>query len=402
VFAFAGTVEIHHLVAAFSPDGRLLAAPVMYLPAKGTTVRLWDLDTGRPVRRFPQQNAVAGAVAFSRDGKRLAVAERRGVAGGTRSEGTIRAYALGGGRELWRERQEHWQITSLTFSPEDRLLAVCHDGGMDLLDAATGRSHRRVELRAHYVGPVTFAPDGRTLAFAWWPEEGVDYSVRLLEVASGTVRSAWRGHEGAVTALAFSPDGRTLASGSTDATVLLWDATNRTPSVAAPPPTAEQLKALWSELAAEDAAAAFKAMRRLAAAPAEAVPFLKQRIHPVPRKPVDARTVTRLITDLDDNRFKVREKATRELEALGAPVVPALRKTLAGKPDLDVQRRIERLLAKLDPPSPTPHLLRSLRALEVLEWIGTPDARKMVQAVADGDPWAELTRAAQQVLRCMR
>src|SRR5262249_8144909 len=69
---------------------------------------------------------------------------------------------------------------------------------------------------------VAFAPDGRTLAMAC--REG---SVRLWEVASGTLVATLKGHSSAVNAVVYSPDSRTLASGGTDQTGRLWDVETR-------------------------------------------------------------------------------------------------------------------------------------------------------------------------------
>ena len=51
--------------------------------------------------------------------------------------------------------------------------------------------------------------------------------IRLWAVSDGTSLGVILGHTGAVTALAFAPDGRTLISGSTDATIRLWDVTSK-------------------------------------------------------------------------------------------------------------------------------------------------------------------------------
>src|SRR5204863_8010970 len=93
------------------------------------------------------------------------------------------------------------------------------------------------------------------------------------------------GHSGNVTALAYSPDGTLLASGGSDASIILWDATKlgrRTapPSVAGVELTADQVKKCWDDLAAADAKVAYKAVRALAASPAVSVPRLQELLPP--------------------------------------------------------------------------------------------------------------------------
>jgi hypothetical protein len=72
-----------------------------------------------------------------------------------------------------------------------------------------------------------------------------------------------------------------------------------------------------------------------------------------------------------------------------------LRQALAGTPSAEARRRIERLLHRLEGPA----MLRINRALEALEHVATPEARAVVQALAQGDAHARPTQEAQAVLK---
>jgi hypothetical protein len=109
--------------------------------------------------------------------------------------------------------------------------------------------------------------------------------------------------------------------------------------------------------------------------------------------------VNRLIADLGDEDFDKREKATRELRALGDAVELRLRQALDRNPSAENRRRIEDLLARLDEAAPSGEALRALRAIEVLEHIGTPEASRLLKALADGAPEARLTREAKAALQ---
>jgi hypothetical protein len=102
------------------------------------------------------------------------------------------------------------------------------------------------------------------------------------------------------------------------------------------------------------------------------------------------------LADLQSDRFELRRQAEATLEKLGDLTEPALRKALADEPPLEVRQRLERLLAKHF--VPTVEQLRELRAVELLELIGTSEAREELQALARGVPDARLTSAAKSAL----
>lgn len=107
----------------------------------------------------------------------------------------------------------------------------------------------------------------------------------------------------------------------------------------------------------------------------------------------------RLIADLDSDDFTVREKAKKQLRQLGERAEPGLREALKGKSPLEARRRIEELIEELQALSTSPDCLRELHAVEVLEHIGTAEARQMLRTLADGAAHARLTREAKASLQ---
>jgi len=170
------------------------------------------------------------------------------------------------------------------------------------------------------------------------------------------------------------------------------------PGRAAPPDTKE-LEPLWKELAGEDAAKAYRAIWSFVASPEQSVPFLRKHLEPA-RGP-DQKRLTSLLADLDSPKYQVREKALQELAKLGELAEPGLKRVLEGKPSLEVRQRVERLLEQLQGTIIAPDRLREIRAVEALEHIGTAEARRLLQDLAQGAPEARLTqeaKAAQQRL----
>jgi hypothetical protein len=158
-----------------------------------------------------------------------------------------------------------------------------------------------------------------------------------------------------------------------------------------------EVETCWKELAGATVLQATEHVRLLTAGPKQTVPYLRERLHPVPE--VDAKVLARLIAELGHERFPVRQKAEDELEKLGERAVPALEKMAASGPPLDLQRRVQRLLDRVARQTITPDYLRFIRALHVLEAIASPEAREILKALAAGAPRARETQAAAEALK---
>jgi hypothetical protein len=200
--------------------------------------------------------------------------------------------------------------------------------------------------------------------------------------------------------LAFAPDGRSLATGLQDTTILIWDMMPAA-RASAQPLSAAQLDRLWSDLAGADATQAYAAIGRLIARQAEALPLLRKRLQPVAALPTER--VKHLLADLDSDQFERREAAARQLTELGELAEPALREALGKNPALDLRRRIEQLLSSLDTPViRSPQMLRGIRAVCVLEQIGTSSAQEILENIATGAPSVRLTREAKSALERLK
>jgi hypothetical protein len=336
-------------------------------------------------------------LAFSSDGKLLAAGDRAGE---------VRVWNSASGQLVHQlnpppESGTFFATRSLRFSPDSALLACGQNGQVLIWDTVTWKEVGKLGEHAGAVFDLAFAPDGRTLATACW-----DAKVRLWEVATWEKRRQFEGHRGRLFHADFSPDGRTLASGSSNGEVLLWDvtglATERFRQVR--PLSAEELESLWRELQGSDAAGAYRAVGMLAAAPRQAVPFLKDRLRPAT---VGSTQVEQWLADLGAEDFAVREKATEGFARLGKSAQPALRRALTDATsaearkraeDLEFRKRIGDLLDKMETEAPTPEQLVTFRALEVLEILGSPEARAVLQTLAEGAAGAERTEQAKASL----
>jgi HEAT repeat protein len=160
--------------------------------------------------------------------------------------------------------------------------------------------------------------------------------------------------------------------------------------------SAERCHKLWDDLASPKTPVATRAFWTLTLGGNDALPFFHKHLHPAPSAAPER--ISRLIADLDSDRFKVRQQATAALEQVLDAAGPALRKAWYKAPSLEARRRLERLLSLADPEQCAARR-SELRALKVLERIATPEARQLLGRLAKGLPAARLTREARAALR---
>ncbi len=367
---------------AFSPDGRVLASG-------NVATHLWEVASGRKIREipFPGQHGVQ-SLAFSPDGKILAT-------GGPHKNIPLWKVATGTeDRKL--EGQHRGYEPCLAFSPCGRLLAST-DVGKNFHVWEVASSQRRFSIPGSSEGCVAFSPNGNLLALA-----GSDKIVHVYDVVRREEIHQFRGHDGWIKALAFVPNGAFLASGSQDGTVLIWDVRSLERKMQRKyiPLNQKEFDSCWLDLAKGKGDRAHHAIRSLVAAGDQSVTFLQQVCPPHPKE--DFEKIPQLLRDLDSDQFPIREKAAAQLEIMGEKVVPALLKLQQKPPSLEVSRRVDYLLKKLEKASISPEKIRSLRAVEVLERIATPQAQRVLESLSQGAQEAFLTQDAKNALDRLR
>ncbi len=377
---------------AFTANGKILAAG-----GTDRKLRLWDVATGRErfnrvVRGLPMRPTGAtnvrrdyfSKVVFTRDGRIMALSIGN----------TVYVADVAAGQRLFQFEKKGSTAAALSLSPDGKTM-ICGGSGrsLRLVETASGKDLHKIDIEMPEYDDIlaaAFAPNGRTVAVAAGRMQGWIF---LFDVLTGKQRLRLPGAASSVNGLAFSPDGTKLASAQDDSTTLIWDVSAARRQLARSDLAAKDLERLWTDLRDTDAVKAHAALWTLAAAPQQAVPFLKEHLHPVPRVSPDR--LQQLIADLDADEFARREQASRELAKLGSEAEPALRKARESKPSLEVRRRVDALLEDLACQTEmTPDALRHIRAIQVLEQIGSPEARNILKSLAQGAPAAPATRDA--------
>jgi RNA polymerase sigma factor (sigma-70 family) len=190
----------------FSPDSRLLAAW-----HGDYRLRLWDVAQGRVLHDFP--GGKVGAVhdaAFTPDGQQLLIIGPDNVA--------LYLYEVASGKEVRRFEGHTLRVTDVAVSADGRRALSCGlDGTIRLWDIQTGKELRRLETDDGGLRRVAFCPDGRRAV-----SSGYGKTLRLWDLLTGQELYRLAGHDGVVCCVAVSPDGRYALSGCSDHTARLW------------------------------------------------------------------------------------------------------------------------------------------------------------------------------------
>jgi hypothetical protein len=197
-------------------------------------------------------------------------------------------------------------------------------------------------------------------------------------------------------AVSFSPDGRLLATSAEDTTILLWDlARPLSEKPALPgPKNADEAERLWDLLGHPDPTESDRALWTLIAAPEHVLRLMKKELTPRPRLEVER--LKAVIAQLDSEDFQQRETASATLLELDVTVVPALQ--AARKiGTAEQRRRLDEVIRRLEERHQQ-WKLRAIRAMEVMERIGTSAARGMIEKIAQGSDAEATTHEARLIL----
>ncbi len=375
----------------FTPDGTGLMTG-----SYDRTCRLWDVASGEDQRHFDVTNGWISDVAISPDGRSLYsgmktfdlhtgrlkaifldaqgkeygnanyleglfTRDSAGVLART-PEGVLLFDASSGRRLGLVAKPPQWQY-ALALSRDGRLLATggemsagrngLKDYSIRLWEIASGQEVARLgdDVHGHVGGPsgpttaLAFSHDGRWLALGGAIGRGHqpgDLALRFWDLASLVPRYRFHGHKGTITKVAFSHDDRRLVSASEDATALVWDLSRMNTAPRPDHSAPRGPESTWADLGGGDAARANRAIWRMQADPDRTVPFLAERLKPVTQDDPERDTSPWPITDGET--------------------------------------------------------LRRLRAIAVLEKIGTPAARRVLERLASGFEGARETRDANASL----
>ena len=217
-----------------------------------SNVIIWDAETGAFLSIYKSNMKEISSVDYSRDGKSLVVLG---------SDNTIILWNTHTGEKTQTINNE-LELYDVRFSPDGTTFACDADNGtMLLFETATGTLLHQFKMPgvSNYVSDFKYSPDSKTLAvydgsdiFFWdlnsfeihstitdysdvvggaifGPHDkilvSVDDIVRIWDIEENKLQRKIEA-QGNARAIALSSDGKNLAIGTSDDTILLWDAIN--------------------------------------------------------------------------------------------------------------------------------------------------------------------------------
>ena len=174
------------------------------------TVRLWDAKTGQCLTTLCGHNSWVRAVSFSNHGRYLASAG---------DDCTVRIWnTVSGICSKVLDRASHW-IRAVSFDPTNARYVV--SGGDARVVTRWDRKENTYEELAHHehrICSVAHCSDGRLIASG-----SDDATVVVWDIKNKEIVYHFKQPHLGVKSVSFSPDGRYLAAGGEDQIVYVWD-----------------------------------------------------------------------------------------------------------------------------------------------------------------------------------
>ncbi len=349
-------------------------------------VKVIQLSTGKELKSYEINSTDPTRSIISTDGSRIAsmiyMQETDSLA--------MRLFDARTGRVLSGESNDsrpHLGNQNFYFSPDGRNLLMMggrgRQAGISIMETASGKVRFQVDLPNAYLylgGHARLSPDGRWLVASASGNDPDQCAALVWYLGGKPDPVILQGHRGLVHSVYFSADSKKLLTASSDSTMLVWDL-NRYQPLPATPLNEAGLGKLWQDLTDPDTTKAYQAVQRLAQQP-QAANWLGKQIaeKSVILKPEQ---IKEWIEQLNAIQFSVREEASKQLIKHVVQARKEIKATIEQTTSVETKRRLEQILNTVrENTSLSDNPLQTTRAIEALEMIGTSDALKQLEQLA--------------------
>ena len=201
--------DVYNLV--WSPDGRRIASL-----ARDGTIQIFDVTTGRTLQSF--HDPALDYPIWAPDGRRILSSLTDQV----NSDTSLRVWDVLTGRKLLTFEGHSRPAYTAQWTPDGSRIVSASPSEVLVWNTITG--HTILTIPSTSSGIAVLSPDGKHLAFI-----NRDDKVQVWDAVTGRKLLTYSGHSAAVQAIAWSPGSQHIVSASEDGVVQVWDAiTGRT------------------------------------------------------------------------------------------------------------------------------------------------------------------------------
>jgi hypothetical protein len=175
---------------------------------------IWDVKTGKLLKRIKGVPTGMRSVAFSPDGKRVAVGHFAAKIGPD-----LRVWDLESSKMTASFTAHTSDIVAVAFTPDGRsILSASLDGTLALWDLKTEKLRVRMKHHGGAIYDAALSPDSKRALTAGMG----DRAARLWDLEKGKLIRVFDGHLGSVLGVAFDADGRRALSCDSVTCIRLW------------------------------------------------------------------------------------------------------------------------------------------------------------------------------------
>lgn len=211
--------DISMINPALSPNGQYLATTA------GSSIMLWDVKTGREIRRFFTSNKQYGTLLFDSNSRQIIVENYKAAYENNLTE--IIIYNINISTPIAIYSAALGRVTALAISSDNRYLFSGHSNMVAIWDLKTGKIKRTIKCNGIV---FAFSPKNKYAIYA--PSYGntlessttnIENSIHLIDLSTGKELQQFIGHTQPITTANFNDDESILLSASRDGTLRIWN-----------------------------------------------------------------------------------------------------------------------------------------------------------------------------------